>query len=82
MSRQNNSSSADIVASRRHPSEPIAADLDTDSEENDLLKTTRDESPISTRLSGPQEPLSDRSTSQPSPKSDKGKAKMPDYDNN
>ena len=39
------------------------------------------ESPISTRLSGPQEPPSDQSTLWPSPKMDtKGKAKMPEYE--
>ena len=36
--------------------------------------------PITTRLSGPQEPASDWSTSRPSSKKDKGKAKMPEYD--
>ena len=39
-----------------------------------------EESLITTRLSGPQEPPSDQSTSQPSPKLDKGKAKMPEYE--
>ena len=38
------------------------------------------ESPISTRLSGPQEPPSDQSMSRPNPKIDKGKAKMPEYE--
>ena len=33
-----------------------------------------------TRLSGPQEPPSDQSTSRPSPKMDKGKAKMQEYE--
>ena len=33
-----------------------------------------------TRLSGPQEPPSDLSTSRPSPKMDKGKAKMSEYE--
>ena len=39
-----------------------------------------EESLISTRLSGPQEPPSDQSTSRPSPKLDKGKAKMMEYE--
>ena len=38
-----------------------------------------EESPTVTKLSGPEEPQSDRSTSLPSPKMDKGKAKMPKY---
>ena len=38
-----------------------------------------EDSMITTRLSGPQEPPSDQSTSQPSPKMDKGKAKMLEY---
>ena len=38
-----------------------------------------EQSPITTRLSGPQEPPSDRNTSRPSPKMDKRKAKMPEY---
>mgnify|MGYP000630298117 CR=1 FL=1 len=40
------------------------------------------DSPVMTRLSGPQEPPSDQSTSRPSPKMDKGKAKMPEYEDN
>ena len=39
-----------------------------------------EDSPITTQLSGPQEPPSDQSTSQPSPKMDKGKAKMAEYE--
>ena len=39
-----------------------------------------EESPISTWLSGPQEPPSDQSTSQPNPLLDKGKAKMQEYE--
>ena len=33
-----------------------------------------------TQLSGPQKPSSNQSTSQSSPKMDKGKAKMPEYE--
>ena len=39
-----------------------------------------EESPITTQLSGTQEPPSDQSTSQMSPKLDKGKAKMREYE--
>ena len=39
-----------------------------------------EESLITTRLSGPQEPPSDQSTSQTSLKIDKSKAKMPEYE--
>ena len=38
------------------------------------------ESTIMTRLSGPQEPPSDQSTSRLSQKMDKGKAKIPEYE--
>ena len=39
-----------------------------------------EESPITTRLSGPQEPPSDQSISRPSQTLDKGKAKMSEYE--
>ena len=39
-----------------------------------------EESPITTRLSGPEEPPGIQSTSLPSSKMDKGKAKMPKYE--
>ena len=39
-----------------------------------------EESPITTRLSASQEPPSDQRTSRPSPKMDKGKTKMPEYE--
>ena len=39
-----------------------------------------EESLITTRLSGTQEPSSDQSTSQPSPTLDKGKVKMLEYE--
>ena len=61
------------------PPEPFLVDLD-DTEDNDQLRSIPEESPVSTRLSKPQEPSSNRSTSQPSPKMDKGKAKMPKYE--
>ena len=43
------------------------------------MRLTLEGSPISTRLSGPREPPSDQSMSRPSPKTDKGKAKMTVY---
>ena len=61
------------------PSEPFATNLDIDSEEDDQLKLTTEGSPISTRFSGPLEPPSDQSTLRPNPKSDKGKVKMPEF---
>mgnify|MGYP006973856236 CR=1 FL=1 len=39
-----------------------------------------EESLITTRLSAPQEPMSDQSASQQSPKPDKGKGRMPEYE--
>ena len=54
------------------PSDPIETDFYIDMEEEDRLKLTSEESPISIRLSGPQEPPSDQSTSRPSLKPDKG----------
>ena len=39
-----------------------------------------EDSPISTRLSGPREPPSDQSIGRPSPRLDKGKAKMSEYE--
>ena len=41
-----------------------------------------EEIPIMTILNGTQEPPSDQITSRPSPKMGKGKAKMPDYEDN
>ena len=38
------------------------------------------ESPTTTQLSGPQEPPSDQSIGQPSPRINKGKAKMSEYE--
>ena len=49
-------------------------------ENGDRLKHMFEESPITTRLSGPQESLRDQITSRLSPKMDKGKAKMPKYE--
>ena len=48
--------------------------------EFDSQQLTTKESPISTTLSGPHESPSDQSTSWPSPKSDKGKAKRSEYE--
>ena len=49
-------------------------------EDEDQLEYIFEGSPITTRLSGPREPLSDQSTSRSSPTLDKGKAKMPEYE--
>ena len=58
------------------PSDPIETNFDIiDSEEDDRLRLMKEESPISTKLSEPQEPPSDHNMSRLSPKSDKGKAK-------
>ena len=46
----------------------------------DQLRSIPEESLISTRWSRPEEPISDRSTSRSSPKMDKGKAKLPEYE--
>ena len=46
----------------------------------DRLRLTLEESPISTRLIGAQEPPSNQSTSRSSPKSDKGKAKKAEFE--
>ena len=63
------------------PSDPMETYFDIiDSEEDDQLRLTSEGSPISTRLSGPHEPLSNQSMSRASPKQDKGKAKMPEYE--
>ena len=61
------------------PFDPIETNFDIDSEEDDRLRLTSEESPISTTLSGLREPPSDQSTSRPSLKQDKGKAKMHEY---
>ena len=50
-------------------------------EDDNRFQHMFEESPTSTRLGGLLEPLSDQSTSRPSPKMDKGKAKMPEYEN-
>ena len=60
---------------------PSTNDLDN-TEDDDQLRSIHGESPISTGLSGPQEPPSDQSTSQPSPKMDKGKGKMSECEDN
>ena len=49
-------------------------------EADDQLAHMNEESLITTELSGPQESSHDPSTSRPSPKSDKGKGKMPEYE--
>ena len=54
-------------------------DLDNTKDHNQL-SSIPDKSPILTRLSWPQEPPSARSTSRSSPKMDKGKAKMLEYE--
>ena len=63
------------------PSDPIETDFDIiESQEDDQMRLTQKESSITTRLSGPQEPPSNQSMLRPSPKLDKGKAKMPEYE--
>ena len=59
-------------------STPTSPDLEF--EDEDQFRHMFEESPILTRLSGPQEPLSDQTTSRPSPKLGKGKAKMLEYE--
>ena len=49
-------------------------------EDEDRLTLMFDDSPISTRLSGPRELPSDQSIGRPSPRLDKGKAKMSEYE--
>ena len=49
-------------------------------EEEDRLTLMFEESPTTTRLSGPWEPSSDQSICQPSSRLDKGKAKMSEYE--
>ena len=49
-------------------------------QEEDRLKLMYKDNLLTTRLSGPQEPSSDHNTSRPSPGLDKGKAKMPEYE--
>ena len=49
-------------------------------EDEDRLTCMFEESPITTRLSGPREPRSDQSICRPSPKLDKGKTKMSKYE--
>ena len=57
-----------------------AESADQEQEGGDRLEDMFEDSPITTRLSGPQEPRSDESTSRPSPKMDKGKVKMSEYE--
>ena len=64
------------------PREPYPVDLNVanqDIEGKDQLRHMFEESPITTKLSEPQEPSSDKSTSWPSSTMDKGKAKIPKY---
>ena len=49
-------------------------------EDEEWLTHTFEESPTTTRLSGPREPPSEQSFSQPSLRLDKGKSKMSEYD--
>ena len=79
--------SQDVVfdeSESRYAPEPIPPETSTNNLDNttddDQLRSIPDESPMSTRLRGPQEPPSDRSTSRPSPTMDKGKEKMPEYE--
>ena len=59
--------------------QPIETEFNTDAKEEDGLRLTSEVSPISTRLSGPQEPPSDQSMWWLSLKPDKGRAKMPEF---
>ena len=62
-------------------STPIdAKSAEQEREGGDRLEDMFEDSSITIRLSGPQEPPSDQSTSRPSPKMDKGKAKMSEYE--
>ena len=54
------------------------SDLDN-TENDDQLRSILDDSPTSTSFSGLQEPPRDQSTSRPSPKMEKGKAKISEY---
>ena len=58
------------------PSEPTMNDVDNTDQQRSILK----DSLISTTLSVPKEPPSDRSTSRSSPKMAKAKAKMLEYE--
>ena len=49
-------------------------------EDEDWLTLMFEESPTTTRLSGPWEPPSDQSIGRLSPRLDKGKAKMSEYE--
>ena len=59
------------------PSNPIEEELNTNSDADIRPSPLPKDNPSSTELSGPHEPPRDESTSRPSLKSDKGKAKMP-----
>ena len=60
---------------------PIDAEsAEQEQEDGDRLEDMLEDSPITTRLSGPQEPPSDQRTLRPSSKMDKGKAKMAEYE--
>ena len=57
------------------PPKQIMIDFEVNPNNDEQLRAIAEESTISTRLNGPQEPLSDWSMSQSSPKMDKGKSK-------
>ena len=59
--------------------QPSMNDLDN-TEEDDKLRSKLDKSLITTKLSEPQQPPSDQSTSRPSLKMDKGNAKLLEYE--
>ena len=60
---------------------PIDAEsAEQELEDEDRLEHMFEDSLITTRLCGPQEPPSDQSTSRPSAEMDKGNAKMPEYE--
>ena len=72
-------------AARRKPrteprTEPIEEELNANSDDDTRPSPPPKDNPSSTELIGPQEPPRDENTSQPSPTSDKGKGKMPEYE--
>ena len=62
------------------PSDPIEEELNANSDDETRPSPPPKDNPSSTELIGPQEPPRDENTSRPSPTSDKGKGKMPEYE--
>ena len=61
------------------PSDPIEEELNANSDNETRPSPPPKDSPGSTELIGLQEPPRDKNTSRPSPETDKGKGKMPEY---